>query len=417
MINNVKNITVVILTVSSIYLTSQLWFEEISNRNFLYTITKYFKKEDITSSFKDIELVKPTTVVTSFSNNTYNVMYNDIETSVQEQIMANVMKDIFERGIFVKSGTLENKDIYNYNYISYNYNFPIEIDTYAKVLGVKATHLRNINNKFDTIVTYIVEDEPLDLKVLFINSEFNVYYEYRVTDANLRKIINSYITDLQNNSSELTYILENGIYKIKPSHKKLLLPYIQTQNMYAINGEVSFNSAKENLDMFINTRNIKERRRAGAYVFSDNNIVIRYYPNDVVEYSNYNVNLNTHASSLFNEYLIALAFLKNDNTVTNEYFLSSYTESDSNSKTTFYFDYAVNNIKIEMSDELKINTQMNNVIEVIVENGQVITYKKLVYNFIPQKSDFSTHDIAIDKINSNKKFVYMIETKGIVTLN
>jgi hypothetical protein len=117
-----------------------------------------------------------------------------------------------------------------------------------------------------------------------------------------------------------------------------------------------------------------------VYTFVDATTVVKYFQNDVLEYSNYRA--GSGETSLLKSFGAALGFIMSDPLVNNEYYLADYEEREDGY--IFYFDYVINNFPVVLPDEYKRSdaAAMKHTLEVTIRDGNVADYKKLVYNFI-----------------------------------
>ena len=156
--------------------------------------------------------------------------------------------------------------------------------------------------------------------------------------------------------------------------------------IYIIAKELLMSVIEENVNMFFENPSVKSSfvGDQNVYTYSDADTVVKYYQNDVLEYSNYRTSAGE--SGLLKNFSTALNFIKSDALVKNEYYLAGYTQQDNDY--TYYFDYVVNNFPMVLPDEYKRNDAENgaaalkHAIEVTVRDGSVVNYKKIVYNFI-----------------------------------
>ena len=95
-------------------------------------------------------------------------------------------------------------------------------------------------------------------------------------------------------------------------------------------------------------------------------------------------------------YTISSEFIKKDTGITNDLYLSgAETRSDG---LVFYYDYAVDNIPIVISEKTAEETGMSHAVEVVVSNKNVKRYKRITYKY--SLNDEYTDEMNIDIISA-----------------
>ena len=134
----------------------------------------------------------------------------------------------------------------------------------------------------------------------------------------------------------------------------------------------------------------------GIYTISSDDLVVKYYENGVLEYYNYDVDGSSAEQTLAEAYTISSEFIKKDTGITNDLYLSgAETRSDG---LVFYYDYAVDNIPIVISEKTAEETGMSHAVEVVVSNKNVKRYKRITYKY--SLNDEYTDEMNIDIISA-----------------
>jgi hypothetical protein len=169
-------------------------------------------------------------------------------------------------------------------------------------------------------------------------------------------------------------------------------PAIRIVNPYT-DGELLLGEVDKHVDNFFVNPAAKlsfiDENAGNVYTFIDENTVVKYYQNDVLDYANYRS--GTSNGDTMRDYEAAMEFISTDPYVTNEFYLSGYDAS--NGETTFYFDYVINNLPLMLPDEYKREgaATLRAAIEVTVREESVVHYRKLVYNFQTDSTEKSAH--------------------------
>jgi hypothetical protein len=116
------------------------------------------------------------------------------------------------------------------------------------------------------------------------------------------------------------------------------------------------------------------------YRFNEGNVTVKYNTNNVMEYS-YHGLLPKRGNTFFDAFDAAVAFLRADETVDNEWFWSGF--DSAGDEWRFYFDFIVGNHPVILMDVQQSILEMRSMIEITVVNGTVINYRRLVCNFLP----------------------------------
>ena len=149
-----------------------------------------------------------------------------------------------------------------------------------------------------------------------------------------------------------------------------------------------------------------------TYTYNDENVIVKYYPNGVLEYVKYKSNIGvTNEESPYN---IAIQFLAKDTNIKNDFNLKDFKVEDN--KTVFYFDYKINNFPITLSQAKMEELEMQSIIEVTVEDNRVSKYKRLIYDFYIEEDYTTVEKNFIDTIdtilvNTNNKDTFIDEMK------
>jgi hypothetical protein len=180
-------------------------------------------------------------------------------------------------------------------------------------------------------------------------------------------------------------IIENNAFVAKISGSGYQYPAIQVINPYA-DGEILIRTIEKGIQTFfvnpaakmsyVDTENI--------ITFSDENTVVKYYQNDVLDYANYRI--GNGGNNLLRNFGTAISFIELDKSVVNEFYFAGYEKSE-NGEFTFYFNYVINNLPIFLPDEYKLKDKggaaLQHSIEVTVKAEHVVHYRKLVYRYEP----------------------------------
>jgi hypothetical protein len=115
------------------------------------------------------------------------------------------------------------------------------------------------------------------------------------------------------------------------------------------------------------------------FTFTGPNIVVRYTPQDILEYARYTVIDRSAAPNLITDFTAAYAFINADLHLMNEWYLDGYEAADG--QHTFRFGYIVGGLPLPPSAGWPGLPELRHPVEITVDHGTVVRYRKLVYHF------------------------------------
>ncbi len=413
-----KNFIITFLIFLAIYQTTGLWFENFSTHSFFYLIKN--KSENANIQKDTIYLTE--SILINTGNNKYIRKYNNISNTDYKKVFDEAIYLAIKNGDFSYIEHFDINEVLNSRSIIYTYDFNMKGEDMTKIFNIKANHLSKIK-EFDTIIIVPTLDEKYNIKTIFLSSKTLNAYELKISKDILSQNIFNIINDFNSlEPKEFYYISseESGItlfnsnqFLPKAKDETFNVNKIIATNPLEQDGGILLSESEKYVDVFFDNPITKSSSFINdTYTYNDEDVIVKYYPNGVLEYVKYksNIGINTQESP----YSIAVKFLAKDTNIKNEYYLKDYKIEDN--KTIFYFDYKINNFPITISEEKKQLTEMDSMIEVTVEDNRVSKYKRLVYDFtledeyvIAQKSFIEAIDSFL--VNSQKTDANIDEMK------
>ena len=157
-------------------------------------------------------------------------------------------------------------------------------------------------------------------------------------------------------------------------------------------GLLTLSSIRPQIEVFFdNPATINPSASAGTYTYSNINTMVRYLPFDVLVYMNYRTIARVAPANLLTDFSAALAFIRRDVNVTNEKYLAGYEERGR--EHVFWFNYVTEGFIAEI-DEPWFTAPMCQdplmfPIEVVVDHGRVVRYRRIAFNFDTEGSVFN----------------------------
>lgn len=382
-----KNFIIAFLMILAIYQTAELWFEDFSSHNFF----SFSEKVDISegSAAKSHTLER---VIINLGDNRMVCRGNGIYESSWKKTVDDAVSRLLKKGDVVSSGAADWKSILKNKCFIYEYNFAMGSAEAEGIFGIKGGNADKIKS-FDTVV--FSADGGLG-RLRLINSETMWCLEIRLNES--FDEVNALFGNFNPSGEDIYYIssVQNGFeifrgnifiprwdgQSVSYSYLSPELQYNDPQDKTALESEVNlfFDNPAEKWSTTVND----------VVNYSDETTVVKFYPQGVLEYSNYSTEGYGEDNGFYANYMAALSLLETDKGIVNEYYLRN--SSFSNGEYTLYFGYKANNMPLVMSSELSEKTGMKDYIEVTSSFGRVSNYKRYCVHYSVESSKSLTAD-------------------------
>jgi hypothetical protein len=364
-----KNIIICALAVTCALLTIRLWFG-----NFL--IHGLFPGEPVVAANPAHQrmaqgMVESAKMTINLDGQSHEVIYSNFSAHYGWEVSARAISALINEGVFDRSGA-QNGDggpeISVGDNIVIAYNFAMPTGFFREQFGQRPGFLSSVFTDFETLV---ITPRRGDVHFHFLSDENAMFHTFTLTDALIYNDFRDYFTQ----RAQEPEIARNENFEIRPRNP------IGEQMLHAnVREFVLFffpNPAAASDGVTIN----------GVYTYKDNARVVKFYPNNVVEY---NALLNTRPSgtvSLASSLLAALDMLDRDGASMlangtgepmNDVFLAGYSVGPEPGQWNFYFDYVVGGRPIQIDEDIGI---LNHAVEIHVINNAVAQYRRLMLNF------------------------------------
>ena len=187
---------------------------------------------------------------------------------------------------------------------------------------------------------------------------------------------------------------DNGRFFVQENDMPITINYISVFNPY-LNEIGGFNLSfirNRVEDFFVNPVTINHRVGAdGIFTYSSLNTMVRFLPWNVIEYSSFRPIRRGRASSFSDDFSAAVDFINRDAFVINEFYLSGY--ESRGGQHVFFFDFIVGGLPLNMPDVWPGESILA-AIEVVVDHGHVVSYRRIAYQFIVHDIYFIFNDIC-----------------------
>lgn len=405
-ISRYKSLFIFILVCLALYQTAVLWFGYLSPSD------KNIKAYDETFQYMGYTIRDM--LICTGDNRFYNI--ND---SVYIGIIDNALKNTVENGKIYSNQTYEGIPSEK-GAVVYEMEFNFPSDEMKSVFNISGDFEKKLDS-FDRIEIIPDINLPKKITVRFVDRKNDLMCCFELKNTDL-------VTDFFYITDGLSF--ENNImYRCPDSENKEFIPCWEG-NFFKYNGVKMVNpiesesgillmSLEKNVNIFFENPALKRTSVVNkVYTYTDDNTVVKYYTNGILEYSSYAVSTTTE-NSFYTALMSAIDFIKSDSAVTNDFYLSSVEERGKRIK--FGFNYKINNIDIRLSEDYSESLGMDSFIEVTVSGNDIIKYSRLIYN-LENTNDISFVNVSDDEVlnktaDKYAELLYIVdETKDIQPL-
>ena len=388
----VKNLFIVILGLALVYQTGMLWFDRNIGQTILYNLRNAVTLGSSPVSVEE-SLFLPQAVIAGYGDKSYRVIRSEGDFGSISQIMDEAVEKLVSKGDFEEASEADWNKILESKCIIYKFPAGIYSSEYFERFGKrKASGFSNKIESFDYIVISAPSSGSSHTDFYFIDSLTSFCARYVVDD-------NAYTAYFYDKSEEfrndvyntMPYIssVENGFRLFRGNafipqwegngyYYNILYP----EDPFVSEGQFSsrlLDDYTSSLFGGFSAKRLTGDPATGTYVFSDDNIVLKYYRTGLMEYFNYGTDSagdQTVATALFK----AKEFLNRDTSLKTGYFLTDIKVKSEG--LVFYFDYENKGFPIELSEEMKSEMDLEAAIEVTVKNNDVKKYRRYMRNFM-----------------------------------
>ncbi len=404
----ITNLVIILLVVTAVYQTGRLWLEGTTSHNFFYAVGEFFQQEDRVEA--DGNVLLATRYAVGGGDRKFSLYYPDevggsalLETANQtlNQIISNITRG--EKMEADWQEMLESKSLV------LQYDFTVQTEDYLP--GYNKLNTSQRMDSFDYIVIVPAESSGIS-SAYFVNSQSNECIRWQASNVSSAPDLYAALEEAENTG--LTYIatgqretysrmIRRNLFVPQWSEKTYSYAALVRQDCFGSDDNVNRSELENAVSNFFRNFAVDWSRRdeSGTYIFSDSSVVVRFYPErDLLEYFSYESYDAQEQTGLLEGYQICCDLLKKDSSLKTDVYLADV--SRDGNEWTYYFDYAVNNIPVELSDEIQEMIGSKHAIEMTVRDNQVRTYSRYAVNFAASDSQMlqvgEDHDF-VDALN------------------
>ncbi len=355
----IKNITIVVLIISTFIQLSNIWnisVQEFFTSSYEVTVSDEYLKD----------ILAPNKVYVKQGED-FHLAYNTKVNNATNRGVISLLSEIINNGEYVTTEKPMYELLHNVD-VAYYYPNVVDEELLGSVIELKSNELNKIDLTFDSF--YINEG---DKEVYFYDSNLDKTITFNISNIENLNIPKNYTfnENILFTYNEVSYV-NNGVVFTPNVIDGNYLSLSET-NPYSENDEILASTVEAKINRFFKSPNEKWTIYGDdSYIFSGEDITVKYYSNNILEYKN-NKDSNKK-TDLATAYAIARSYIDLDEYVVNDLILKDFISSENSY--IFYFNPIVNNTEVIFDNEY-----LDYYIEIEVTNGVVKQYKKYALNY------------------------------------
>ena len=378
----VKSLAILGLAALSVFLTVQLWLVNIPNRSFFPYLTARLAPA---APERAADLVRPFRIISGTGDGYFDIMYSNIAGSNFWVYGESAITAILQSGIFVDRTETDMPYILENPVLIYEYAFNMNPATFTQAFDQRTGLLTDAGIPcFRAVAVLPPQNADDSLGVFFIRDDYTWQFTLAPTGRRFNNVFQGIEIPSSSNPYRRFVPTESPLGFVPHFHENFSYhPLIVTNPYENHSGLLQLAFIRSQVEhFFANPATINHEAVNVIYTFRNLNTVVRYLPWDVLEYTSFRT-IGRDAPDFIADFSAAIAFIDNDPNVTNEFFLAGYDARGR--ENVFWFDYAVNDFPLVLTQYWHSGPDCTNplshFIEVVVENGRVIRYRKIPFTF------------------------------------
>ena len=411
-----KSIAIIALTVLAVFLAMQLWLISIPNRSFFpYMEARFATAVPDTA----VSLVRPKRIISGAGDGYFNITYSSIGSYAPFAYGRHAISTILDRGSFVQVNDAQRQLVFELPVIILEYALGLDSAIFASAMGHRSA--ANITaagvQNFDAVAIFPPMEEGGMLTVFFICHGSGYTWQFIANNVNHFYVESAADSHRPFVQGEVPFTFNAAL-----THQFTYYPLLAINPYENEFGQLHQGFIHSRVAHFFDNPTTMNRGLAGEiYTFSNLNTVVRYLPYDVLEYTSFRTigrrETGNFRTNFLRDFSAAIDFIAQDRNVRNETFLAAH--ETRGRENVFWFGIAVENFPIVIEAPWYAHSHctepMHHPIEVIVDQGRVIRYRKIPYVFVPDtgvRGSLSSRDLAYDQF----AFPFSQDTRGHVLL-
>ena len=385
----VKSLAILGLAALSVFLTVQLWLVNIPNRSFFPYLAARLTPA---APERAGDLVRPFRIISGTGDGYFDMMYNNIAGSRFWEYGTSAITAILQNGTFISRIETDMPYILKNPVLIYQYAFYMNPGIFTQAFDQRTGLLTDAEVSYFRAVAVLPPQNIDDtLRVFFIRDDYTWQFALVPTGRQFSNVFHGVEIPPPSNPYRRFVPTENPLAFVPQFHENFYYHPIMASNPYENHSgllQLAFihNQVEH---FFANPATINHEVVNEIYTFRNLNTVVRYLPWDVIEYTSFRT-IGRATPNFIADFSAAIAFVDRDPNIVNEFFLAGY--DTRGRENVFWFDYAINDFPLVFTQYWHTSPDcthpLRHAIEVVVENGRVIRYRKIPFTF---EIDTSVH--------------------------
>jgi len=401
MYRRLKSFLILIFAALAIFQVGQLWFVNLSNRNFFLFLSDRWRPS-VAEGYQTF--VRPMRVIYGDGTGRFHINYSGLMDAQPRDYFDIVLTEVFSSGTFVGARQTDYAQLLSRPILMFQYAFDMPANIFPIGFNQRTGDFltsRGIE-AFDSVAIWLPHGGSQGLSIFFMNDGFTWEFSVESVAAEgfpvspVSTIALYFVSAALEGYEELppgAFIPRSG------DHGQFAYYPVVVTNPYHSNVGSSLSSIRHRVSPFFDNPATINQRVAGdgVWTFSNIHTTVRYFDTDVLEYASFRPRRRNVTSSLMGNFSAALDFIEKDNYVVNEIFLKGYEPRGAGH--VFWFGYIVNYFPILMPDGWQVSSPEDILpapIEVVVEEGRVVLYRRLAHNFALDSGNQWMHGSNLD---------------------
>ncbi|MCL1786746.1 MAG: hypothetical protein FWG38_02060 [Defluviitaleaceae bacterium] len=376
-----KSLAILGLAALAVFLTVQLWLVNIPNRSFFPYLSARFT---VSAPDGGHNFVRPFRIVSGTGDGTFNIAYSKLSRGDFWEYGQSVVAAVLQNGTFVERTPTDMTAMLSAPVLIYQYAFDMQPALFAQALNQRASILTDAGMEyFQAVGVALPQDRENPLQVFFITNQYTWQFVVTPIGRRLDPIFDGIIIPPPLNPYRRFVATETPLVFTPDFHQNFSYhPLLATNPYENHSGFLHMASIHSQVEhFFTNPATINQRVDNHVYTFRNLNTVVRYLPWNVVEYTSFRT-IGRGRSHFISDFSAAWAFVENDPNITNEFYLANYDDTHGR---IFWFNYVVADFPLAQlapwQGSAEDTDPLPYPIEVLVENGRVLRYRKIPFNF------------------------------------
>ena len=383
----IKSFLILIFVALAIFMTGQLWFVHLSNRNFFLYLTARWNPS-VAEGYRDF--VRPMRSIYGDGTGRFHISYSGLMDPTPSDFFDMVMAELFDNGSFVSVNAVNYEVLLSRPLLMFQYAFDMPGAVFP--LGFNQRSGAFLTNRgvteFSSVAIWLPSGNQSGISIFFLGG--GLAWEFTVDSAGLEGFPIHPVT------TGSLYFVSAALEGYRDLYPGIFVPRsgdfgwfayypIIVTNPYLTHIGGPMSHIRNQVSHFFDNPATIHAREAGdgVWTFSNIHTAVRYFETDVLEYASFRPRPRNATSSLIGDFSAALAFIDEvDDHVINEFFLKGFEPRGDGF--VFWFGYIIDNFPILLPDGWSASSRNDILpapIEVVVEQEQVVLYRRLAHNF------------------------------------